>query len=230
MRVSSGAAVVALVVASHTARADDHPLAKLGDACAVHADCAAELHCLKNVCVTDETLVSSRAAARDEQNEDDDHTHFFIGGVVGAALPAIWTSAGEGATLGVHIGVIVQHLFQFELEAAPGVITGVYSTADATFDVVATAAAFIPVHGMVSWITRVGGGVGVVLGSTGPSNIVATAGEVRLDFVGVAIRPSRHVLIELNVPSVRVMIMQPNLFPTNVLVSFVTSVAMSYVF
>lgn len=157
-----------------------------------------------------------------------------MGGVVGGLLPVVWSNFGAGAQLAVRGGMLING-FQLQLEVAPAtVIAGIGRDALALLDVTGSVGYLIPMNEMVSWIVRFGGGGGAVLGipscSTGGPCSTASIGfgEFRADVAGVAIRTSKHLMIECNAPSFRVMVTDQRF--GNVMVMWVTNVAINYVF
>jgi hypothetical protein len=205
-----------------------------GESCTAASDCLAELRCLDNRCVTKGAFVEARPSGQDIG---------YLGFVLGAGIPTIWTNVGEAAQAALRIGTVF-HRFQFQLEVAPGstVLFNQTSSTMGLLDVVGSVGLVAPLSDMVSWVFRVGGGGGFVYGAPtqafcqqcGPFASTSPMGELRLDLVNVAIRTAKHVLIEASVPSFRL------LFPTEgnltfdlrgtVMLMWVTTVAVSYVF
>lgn len=229
-------AVVAVLVAS-PARAEEHPRSKRGGRCAAASQCETDLRCVQRVCVDEATYARSL-----DKEPVSTQTYGYIGGVLGAILPALANgSFGEGAQLAVRLGIVIDSLIELKLEVAPAttVIGGLTSSAFAVFDVNGSVGVLPRISDMVSWIVRVGGGGGAILcdacsssTSTGTRGVAAFGfGELRLDVFGVEIRTSRNLMIDINTPSFRVLFL-PGGSSTfgNVMLAWVTSVGVNYVF
>jgi hypothetical protein len=228
---------IALALAPALARADDR---SLGEACASHSDCRAGLRCLRDVCESDAAYASERLKAG---GDFDKGTMGYVGFTFGGGLPTIWNAVGESGQVAVHVGALFEGHVQLQLEVSPAttVYGGLNNVALGSFDAVGTVGYLVPISDMVSWILRIGGGGGAMFGippsscqTCGSSNgPIAGFGEFRLDVVGVAIRTSKHILLEWNGPSFRVMVFpSPGGFPnnSNIMLSWVSSVSVSYLF
>jgi hypothetical protein len=230
---------VALVAAPNIAHAQG--TVQSGARCEAGADCLVGLRCLANVCVDDATFEAQRPDGP-KQRAVDEATHGYLGGVVGASLPVVWGSFGESAQLALRAGVLFEghdgHA-QLQLEVSPGttILSNVASQPMGLFDAVGTIGYLAPIGGdVVSWIVRIGGGGGFVFNVVDSGNCstcpLVPFGEFRVDVFGAAIRPSRHLLIEVNVPSFRILAITnaPPVPNGSVLLMWVTNVALSYVF
>lgn len=236
MRRSLAVALAALSFSfAGTALAQGH--AK-GLSCATRADCGDGLHCLANVCVDAATFEGSRSPERQDNGIDYHATYTYLGGVLGAMLP-FWSGGtfGEGAQFAGRFGAVFDEM-QLGLEISPmtTVIGGLGPNAFGMLEAVGTIAWVPHISNMVSWIARIGGGGGFLLAQPqvfdAPSQVVTIGfGEARLDVFGVLIRTSRHLTVEINTPSFR-MLFASGLFGsgTTVMMSWVTSFAMNYVF
>jgi hypothetical protein len=203
--------------------------------CDSRADCPTslygQLHCVHNTCVSEVESVAVK------ENEE---TRGYFGVTLGAMLPTIWNNVGEGAQLSARLGLFTSFL-QLQVEVSPGatVLGGLSSQAMGIFEASATIAFLPRISDMVYWLVRFGGGAGAIFNvhgysSTSPSTTTTAFGEIRFDLSGVVIRPSRHLYIELDVPSFRV------LFPTSSdidypfhnspMLTWVTSFTVGYVF
>ncbi len=220
--------IAALVLIAWPARAQQ---------CGAAADCAGSLRCLQNRCVDEATFQSSQVAkSASKTGYDDEGTRGYLGFELGGVLPVVWNGAGagEGAQLAVHAGILIDGHAQFQIVASPAstVLTNLASSsAIGSFDIVGTLAYLVPIGDLASWILRVGGGGGAVFGSNTPlgANAVGGFGEVRADLFGVAIRTSKHLLLEFTAPSFRVMFL-PEFPSSNVMLQWVTSLTIDYVF
>ncbi len=225
-----GAIAIATLATPELARAQQQDeRGGYGATCSARADCGEWLRCVRNVCVDVEALKSSRW----NDPTANEGTHFLLGGALGASLPTIWGSAGEGFEFGMRFGALLNGHVQFELEVEPGTVVNTTSSVIRMFDVVATAGYLIPMSSMVSWIMRVGGGGGALFGYDASNAGSALAfGQVRLDVVGVAIRTSKHVLFEFNAPSFRINFVQTpaTCCGNNAMFMWVTNVAFNYIF
>jgi hypothetical protein len=192
---------------------------------------------LHNTCVDEATFSSSQVHAEHGEQRG---TIGYVGVALGAALPTIWNNGGEGFQLGVRLGAIFDAV-QLQIEASPltTMYVNIWNGPFTSFDVVATAAYFIPLNDFTSWIIRVGGGGGGIVGFGSPYDTSPQAvipfGEMRLDVFGVAIRTSKHLLVEINVPSFRVLVLASGpgyagIGDSNLMWQWVTSVALNYVF
>ncbi len=209
-------------------------LSPLDGKCAARADCMDGLRCVRNVCVGETTYRELRDDAETDPRGDSNTTHAYVGGVLGAALPAFFVSAGEAYQLALRVGLLLDGHAQFQLEVSPAstVLVNETSSAYGFFDVVGSVGYLIPITPMASWIVRAGGGGGAVFGPTIPALAFA---ELRIDVFGVAVKTGKHVMIEFNAPSFRVMFMQPFNQPSadvnaNVLLMWVANVAVNYLF
>ncbi len=216
-RLAAAALFVTALVVSHDARAQDR--APIGQPCGARADCADGLHCVANVCVDAATFESRTSEAASSGNWG------FVGGAIGFLFPAVvgqYGGAGEGAQLSLRLGVVLADVFQLQLDLAPATVIGnAMPSAIGMFEAAATVGVLIPISDEVSWILRLGGGGGAMFGGR-----EAGFGELRADVAGVAIRTSRHVFLEFNGPSWRLLFMPQGSLST----TFVTNVMASYVF
>ena len=218
--------LVALLAASQPARAQT--TGGIGDTCDARADCNEGLRCFKNRCVDREAF---RSASRDPYSRD--VTRPYVGMSFGAMVPVIWNNVGEGASFAVSVGALIAGHVQLQLEASPSttVLTNLTQQALPLVDVVGTAGYLVPISDMVSWIIRGGVGGGIVYSTQG--GVVAGLVEFRLDTLGVAIRTSRHLVVEFNASSLRLMFVPSSGFSnifSNVMVTWVTTLAFNYLF
>lgn len=225
--------LVALVLAAGPARAQT--AGGIGDTCGARADCNEGLRCFKNRCVEGDAF---KSALRDPYSHD--VTRPYVGVSFGAMLPVIWNNFGEGASVAVSVGALIAGHIQIQLEVSPSstVLTNLTSEvaangadALALVDAVGMVGYLIPISDMVSWIVRAGVGGGFVYSTQ--SGLVAGLLEFRLDTLGVAIRTSRHLVVEFNAPSFRVVDVPSGFSLVNsssVMVTWVTTLAFNYVF
>ncbi len=220
--------VAAFLAIARPVRADQDTQ-KIGQTCTAHSDCLPGLRCLKNVCV-DEAAFNEGNQPPEERVDDHAPPQAFIAGALGASLPTTWGTYGEGYQLALRVGVIVDRIFQLQIEVAPSILTNLTFSTLGLVDAVGMVGILIPIREPVSWIARVGGGGGILFNSTSTSSPSFAFGEVRFDIVGVAIRPSKHVLLEFNAPSIRMMMLPSPAETSNVLTMWVTNVTFGYTF
>lgn len=196
--------------------------------CQARSDCASNQRCVKNACVDEATYEASKPTpAVDEQRlQDDENVRPYVAGAIGGILPAISNGVGVGPQLSLRAGILT-HGFQFGVDISPA--SGLFGLTSAPLymlEVAGTVGYLIPITDQVSWIVRLGGGGGLIAG-TGrfPFATSIGFGEFRADVVGVSIRTSKHLVVELNVPSFRLAFV-----PSNALAMWVTNVAIDYVF
>jgi hypothetical protein len=225
MRLRAAAIAGVVITSPSVARAE-------GAACGARSDCPTLERCMNNVCIPE----SKYDVVDKTENVDKKQTFGFFGVSVGGLLPVVWNSGGTGAQLALRLGAVVDGVYQFQLEVAPAstFMVGVSPVTVGLADFTGSIGFLVPIRDMVSWIVRFGGGGGVVFGNNAFDTSASALGfgEFRFDVAGVAIRTSKHLLVECNAPSVRL------LFPTstggfpfsNVGVMFVTNVTVSYVF
>jgi hypothetical protein len=227
--------LVALGVALASTRAGAQ-LASVGAACQSRAECQPGLRCVHEVCADESAL----PRAPDDKHADALRDIRYVGGALGVSLPAIWGTAGEGFQLGVSVGAIIGENLQLQLDVSPAttVFTNILQSGQAfnAMDATASIGLLAPLNDFVSWIVRFGGGGGALLGiptfdpvtQTTRSSMTGFA-ELRADVVGVLIRTSKHLLVDIDIPSFRVLFMTSQA-STSALFMWVTNVAVSYVF
>jgi hypothetical protein len=143
----------------------------------------------------------------------------------------VWIgSFGEAFQLALRAGILIDGRVQIEADVSPvtTVMLNVATQAIPMFEAVGTIGYLAEISPEISWIIRVGGGGGMLLNPLEFSSQNLSFGEIRLDFFGAAIRASRHVQVEVNTPSFRIMLF-PNTFNTYML-QWVTNVTINYVF
>lgn len=186
-------------------------------------------------------IPGSALAQEPEDKNEKEGAKGYLGGVLGGLLPVVWNNGGVGAQFGVRGGVLYNN-FQFQLEIAPATVIGGIPGTDALalMDAVGSVAYLIPMNDMVSWIVRFGGGGGAVFGFSAfapctsfPCTSMRTTstvgfGEFRADVAGVAIRTSKHLMVECNAPSFRVMVTDQR--NASIMLQWVTNVGINYVF
>ena len=208
----------------------------LGNRCTARADCSDGLRCLENVCVDEAAFFAARPR-HFRDTTPDDATRGYFGGRLGGVLPAYWGGLGEGFEAALRLGVLVGGHVQFQLEVSPGstVLANVASFPVGMFDAVGSVGYLAPMTRSVSWIVRAGGGGGFGFGNTEyPGAAIASSGvvpfgEVRVEIIGVAVRTSKHLQVELNLPSFRVLVV-PSVGAPQASFLLVTSVAFNYMF
>jgi hypothetical protein len=202
--------------------------------CDSRADCPAslygQLHCVQNTCVSDIESVAAK---------DNEETRGYFGVTLGAAFPTIWGNFGEGAQLSARLGMFTGPV-QLQIEISPGstIFAGQGPQAMGMFEASATIGFLPRISDMVYWLLRLGGGAGALFNvhgysSSSSSTTTPAFGEIRFDLSGVVIRPSRHVFVELDVPSFRVLFTTGQLdypFYNSPLFTWITSATVGYVF
>jgi hypothetical protein len=233
---------VAVVLASQTTYAQER---NVGEPCGARADCHDGLRCLRNVCVDEATFDSFTALQSRNDQLGAPGFRGYVGGSFGGMLPVSWGQIGVGVQPAVQVGVLNEHHVELQLQVSGAYLAGL-GTPTAAFDAVGTVGYLAPLNPWVGWIVRVGAGGGFVIASGGTPcfectvpAVTAAFAEFRFDVVGVAIRTSRHVELEFNAPSFRLMYL-PSRNVNNALVNnngngdlmltWVTSVAANYVF
>ncbi len=224
------ALAIPIVLFAATAHADD---AKRGEACRARSDCSADLRCLRAICVDEPTFEQQRPVERQPQLS---RTYTYAGGAAGAVLPALGSSAGEGASFALRLGRVIDQLqLQLELSPATTALANVTPSVMTQLDLVGSIAWLPRISDMVSWVVRFGGGGGLLLCQScdGTTNSVGSFGfgELRADVFGVQVRTSAHLMVELAAPSFRVLLLTQNPGVLgNVLWEWVTAVGVNYVF
>jgi hypothetical protein len=153
----------------------------------------------------------------------------YVGVDLGVSLPMVWGGWGEAFQLGFRVGTNIDEL-QLQLDVSPATtaVTGITSIAFASFEAVGTIGYLLPLNEFTSWVLRLGGGGGAFLDAQGLQPI--GFGEFRVDVFGVAIRTSKHLLVECNIPSFRVLFLTPYPGSNGFALMWVTNVALNYVF
>jgi hypothetical protein len=202
------------------------------NACASHTDCIEGFRCLQNRCVDNKTF--DETAHHDESLFYSDQPPVGYFGVAIGPLALLWNgNFFGGGQLGLRLGTIVAGHLQLQLDVAPGTtIGGGGPGAIGMFEACGTIGYLIRINPIVAWILRIGGGGGFSFGNDSGFVAFDTSasspepfGEIRLDVSGFAIQPSKRLLLELNIPSYRIMIS-----PNQVGMSWVTNVAFNYIF
>jgi hypothetical protein len=173
------------------------------------------------------TLAPSVASAQEGTTEHKD-TIAYAGVSLGVSLPAVWGGWGEAFQLGFRLGADIDGL-QLQLDVSPAttLFTNITSSAFASFDAVGTIGYLLPLNDFTSWVLRVGGGGGAFIG---PTSAPIGFGEFRVDVFGVEIRTSKHLLVECNIPSFRVLFLTPYPGSNSFAMMWVTNVSLEYVF
>ncbi len=214
-----GFAALVLALAPLTARAQETARAGVGGACGARADCQDDLRCFKQQCIDRETFES-----RSTYNS----TRYFMGVGLGGVL-AYGNGFAAGVQQMIHAGVLFGGHAEIRLEVSPAttlmfnLLTPADQPPTAVFESALTIGYLIPINDFTSWIVRIGGGGGAFLGIR--PGTPQPFGELRLDVVGVAVRTSEHLLVEFNVPSLRVLDVS-----SRVVLMAVTNVGFNYLF
>ena len=177
-------------------------------ACLATSQCAEGLRCVEHVCRDEATIAKLPSTPTKEQPI----TPWFHGarGFVGATLGGAATAPlSVELQLALRAGVIWNGL-QLMIEVSPGTTLFVPYTFGA-LDVTANVGGVLPITRAFAWILRVGGGTGFLYGydccSSYPPNPyrVPAYGELRFDLLGVALRASEHLVVEILAPSFRLL-------------------------
>jgi hypothetical protein len=190
-------------------------------------------------------VMSLAPAARADENtpyKPDSKFHGYIGASVAGVLPGVWQSTGVGAEAGVRAGLVSDEV-QIDFFASPGSSFLANANGCCSGDNVpslvffhggASAAYLIKLSDAVYWPIRVGVGGGAMIaplecfGQCGTTATTATFGfvEVKLDVVGALIRTSRHFMVQMEIPSVRVFVVPQG----TSLIAWNTTLEVAYVF
>jgi hypothetical protein len=201
--------------------------ANLGAACEAPSECDSGLYCVANVCSDEATLTAHRSKSLEEDriNPWIRGGHGFLGATVGAALTAPSVASAQFAVRG---GLIWDGL-QLLLEVSPGSTVFIGSQPFGMFEATANIGGLIPITRSLAWILRIGGGGGFVFAccANQPSHTPAF-GEFRLDLLGMAIRASEHLVVEVLVPSFR--LAAGRLASSELIAQWMATTTLEYVF
>lgn len=189
--------------------------------CAARMDCPFDQRCFRNTCV-DERVFRSLIGAPRRRVYADGGSFYFLGGTFQAPLPIVLSGGlGEGVGAAFRAG-LVHHYFELLFDVSP---QGVFNTGPqplALLDATILVGGLVPLSPQASWVLRIGGGGGAALGGGYPAT---GFGELRTDVMGVVIRTSEHVRVELDAPSLRVLLDGQGLLG----MSWVTALSFEYV-
>lgn len=198
----------------------------IGDHCEARDGCSSDLRCVKNVCSGEGDLVTATHPL-------DQGVQGLVGASIGGSIPmelnGVW---GESTQASFRLGILLGGHAQFELDVSPGttILTYLAPNVLGMFEAAATMGYLVPISDEISWILRIGGGGGFVYGDLTSSTPPLGFGEVRFDVFGVAIRTSKHVLIEANIPSFRVLFFPQSFGSLDVGLMWVTNLTLNYLF
>ena len=188
------------------------------------------------------SLAPSIARADDDATSKiDAKFHGYIGASVAGVLPGIWQSTGVGAEAAIRAGAISDEI-QIDVSISPGssVLANANGCCGASVPPIiffrgdVSAAYLVKLGEGVYWPIRVGVGGGAMLAPdvscfecNGPTPTV-TSGfvEARLDVVGALIRTSKHFMVQMEIPSVRVLVVPQG----TSIIEWNTTLEVAYVF
>lgn len=194
----------------------------------------------KNVLVALLVFAPAVAHADDTSYKPDGTFHAYVGASVAGVLPGIWQATGTGVEAAIHAGAINDNV-QIDFFLSPG--SSVLGNANGCcngdtppivfFHGGVSAAYLIKLSDLVYWPIRVGAGAGAMVAPDVPcfdctSVTTATFGfaEVKLDVVGALIRTSKHFTVQMEIPSVRVLVVPSG----TSIIEWNTTLEMAYVF
>lgn len=190
------------------------------------------------------SLAPSTALADDTTYKSDAKFHGYVGASIAGVLPGIWQSTGVGAEASIRGGVISDEI-QIDVSISPGssVLTNANGCCGGSSSVPplvffrgdASIAYLIKLAEGVYWPVRAGVGGGAMIAPnvpcfdcTGPVGTITTGfAEFKLDVVGALIRTSKHFMVQMEIPSVRVLIAPTN---STSLIEWNTTLDVAYVF
>jgi hypothetical protein len=183
-------------------------------------------------------LAPAAARADDTAYVPDKNFHGYVGANVAGVLPGVWQSTGIGVEAALRAGVISDDI-QIDFFLSPGssilanaTCCGESAQPIAFFHGGVSGAYLIKLSDLVYWPIRAGIGGGVMLApvicfdcNTLPT---ATFGffEVKLDVVGALIRTSKHFMVQMEIPSVRLLVVPQG----TSIIEWNTTLEVAYVF
>jgi hypothetical protein len=184
-------------------------------------------------------LLTPAAARADETTYvPDGKFHAYAGANVAGVLPGVWQSTGVGVEAALRAGVISDDI-QIDFFASPG--SSILANATCCGDTAAplvffhggvSAAYLIKLSDLVYWPIRAGIGGGAMLAPVicfdCNSFPTATFGffEVKLDVIGALIRTSKHFMVQMEIPSVRLLVVPQG----TSIIEWNTTLEVAYVF
>ena len=185
-------------------------------------------------------LTIGSARADETSYVPDAKFHGYVGASVAGVLPGIWQSTGVGGEVTVRAGVI-SDVVQIDFSVSPG--SSVLANANGCcggsvppivfFRGDASAAYLIKLSDLVYWPIRAGVGGGAMVAPNGTCfdcTVIPTATfgfvEVKLDVVGALIRTSKHFTVQMEIPSVRLLVVPQG----TSIIEWNTTLQMAYVF
>ncbi len=184
-------------------------------------------------------LLLAEADARADETAfvPDGKFHGYVGANVAGVLPGVWQSTGAGAEVAVRAGVVSDEVqIDFFLSPGSSILANATCCGEAQpivfFHGGVSAAYLIKLSDLVYWPIRAGVGAGAMVAPTICADCnsfpTATFGfvEVKLDVVGALIRTSKHFMVQMEIPSVRLLVVPEG---TSV-IEWNTTLEVAYVF
>jgi hypothetical protein len=180
------------------------------------------------------------ARADDTNYKPDGRFHGYVGAAVAGVLPGIWQSTGVGAEAAVRAGAISDEV-QIDVSISPGSSVLANSNGGCCGNVPAivffrgdvSVAYLIKIAEGVFWPIRAGIGGGAMIGPDVPCfdcttipTITSGFVEAKLDVVGALIRTSKHFMVQMEIPSVRLLVVPQG----TSIIEWNTTLQVAYVF
>ena len=184
--------------------------------------------------------VAPVARADDTAYKPDGKFHGYVGASFAGVLPGVWQSTGVGVEAAIRAGVISDDV-QIDFFVSPGgsVLANANSCCGSGtppivfFHGGVSAAYLIKLSDIVYWPIRVGVGGGAMVAPDVPcfdcttiSTVTLGFVEAKLDVAGALIRTSKHFTVQMEIPSVRVLVVPQG----TSLIEWNTTLEMAYVF
>jgi hypothetical protein len=210
------------------------PSPLVGTACQARSDCPESMRCLTNICVDASEYPRPPTTTAPTSSDTDEPARGYLGLALGAAAPIEWLGQwGGGGQAALRLGMLTggdgragRAQFQLEVSPASTVIAPVGREPLAVFEAGGSVAYLPRLARTASWVLRIGGAGG---GAFGSGKALAPFGELRLDFFGAIVRTSRHLLVEFDMPSYRLMFV-PRVGHVEVSMMWVSSLGIHYLF
>ena len=187
-------------------------------------------------------LFAARPGRADDTADKIDSTfHGYVGAAVAGVLPGIWQSTGVGAEVAVRAGVISDEVqIDFSLSPGSSVLTNANGCCDGSVPSIvffrgdASIAYLVKLAEGIYWPIRAGIGGGAMIAPNVPcfdcNGPISTSTfgfvEAKLDVVGALIRTSKHFMVQMEIPSVRLLVVPQG----TSIIEWNTTLEMAYVF
>lgn len=213
---TTAAIATALLAVTAGARAEQHGR---DEPCGAAHECARELYCVRNTCQPEAALwsIGTETEPRDAAERA---TRFYLGGSLGGGLAGNINTYGNpvapAASLAARVGVRFGRV-RLQLEGTP--FAAIYGGPVGLAGLDATAGYYARLDERISWPLRVGAGAAMTasavdyfspLGNRPP--IITGWFQLRFDVAGIAVRMSRRVVVEADIPSFRILMSANNVY------------------